>query len=1216
MSDDFEAELSDIVKEEIKIENICPVIGMISSGKSSILNALFNINLLEANSDVTTKIVTMIRYSKYIKNEPIFYKLSLEKDGNNNYKFFKEDIEIKGNEKIKQKIEELNKKLSQTIPKYEDIFYMLELGKVNSIDKEFLEHYVLADIPGVSENIKQNQKNEININNSGFIQNEEKINKIYDFVNLNTEEELINYNLEKEINYLTQIFKIIKNKMKNGIFIFSVDKFQLTENYKIIGKLRLILDKPLENYLILLNKMDISENIEEDIKSLIAKFIKEFPNGGFNYTRNIIVPCCSFQLENELNIDKAFTYFLYRQYINYIFGSNKYANFIEFFKVFIKNNMFENNISIESETFKDNIKSMLDKKYLDNIKTLIQKIKTNHDINKYNLLFSEKDFDEKYINDCLDELEEDVNGNINLFEQTNNNIIILYYYYLYKNKKILIFESSEQTQKILNYFTLKNMNRDFGNEEAQMKLNELENKIIYEKNIEHILNLINNFNINYEKEGINLNLREGFKNSINPIIKVLKTSKMFFIPLIGLSNSGKSTILNDLIGYNILPTKQGECTKVGILVKNWDYEFPIIRKAKFIIENFGNDNAICYFKINNNIITQGYENIKSFLENLNYKYEENEENFFYIINVKVSFLDIFEFDEKIKEKICFVDLPGYGTNNKFEEKNIYSLFIKSCKLFLMVTKDNFEERTNIEKINNLISVTSEYQNISKQSLIKKFFFIINYSKGIDLTQDFKIKKTNALMENINGLSENSFNYLNITFCNALSYEYYLTNELYFNSLDYMIKKEDEKYLKEKDNYQKLKRLISPGTFDKFLLSNLKDKLKVIFDKNFKDIKTTEIDKEIKIEKALDDYFESKNYQKSNKYSNNINDIKTILSYGKNNIKKNRIIYGTDFSNFTNNLFRLIITSKSEADAEIKMILKNNMNNLKRIFYNDNIISAENPIYKLIEEEPELKLEQFNNEINNKINQILSEQVKKNIPEIFEDCIKIIMNRLLDLSANIEQELKKENLKEVLIKFQLACINKINQQKGIIVLNLEALSDNVKKYYNEAFDIINKFKNYHGNNYEFYELKIYISNRLGDKKDYKEAISNIINDILSDSKVATNWKNSSGIFDYLKSLFSDKAYLNKTIDFIIKNTSERLKCFSNIISKLIKEYIDILLNIIDIEKNSIINYLEEQIRIKNNTNNELKEEEKKKKWNILCQEFNNLEEALAKFISDL
>ena len=299
-----------------------------------------------------------------------------------------------------------------------------------------------------------------------------------------------------------------------------------------------------------------------------------------------------------------------------------------------------------------------------------------------------------------------------------------------------------------------------------------------------------------------------------------------------------------------------------------------------------------------------------------------------------------------------------------------------------------------------------------------------------------------------------------------------------------------------------------------------------------------------------------------------------------------------------------------------MILKNNKNNLKRIFYNDNIISAENPIYKLIEEEPELKLEQFNNEINNKINQILSEQVKKNIPEIFEDCIKIIMNRLLDLSANIEQELKKENLKEVLIKFQLACINKINQQKGIIVLNLEALSDNVKKYYNEAFDIINKFKNYHGNNYEFYELKIYISNRLGDKKDYKEAISNIINDILSDSKVATNWKNSSGIFDYLKSLFSDKAYLNKTIDFIIKNTSERLKCFSNIISKLIKEYIDILLNIIDIEKNSIINYLEEQIRIKNNTNNELKEEEKKKKWNILCQEFNNLEEALAKFISDL
>ena len=83
-------------------------------------------------------------------------------------------------------------------------------------------------------------------------------------------------NLDKEINYLTQIFKILKNKMNNGIIILRLGKIQLTENYEIIRKLKLVLNKPIENYLLLLNKMDKSQNIEEDIKLLNEKFLEEF----------------------------------------------------------------------------------------------------------------------------------------------------------------------------------------------------------------------------------------------------------------------------------------------------------------------------------------------------------------------------------------------------------------------------------------------------------------------------------------------------------------------------------------------------------------------------------------------------------------------------------------------------------------------------------------------------------------------------------------------------------------------------------------------------------------------------------------------------------------------------------------------------------------------------------------------------------------------------
>ena len=42
---DPEKLFKEISKDEIN--NICPVIGMISSGKSSILNALFNTDILE-----------------------------------------------------------------------------------------------------------------------------------------------------------------------------------------------------------------------------------------------------------------------------------------------------------------------------------------------------------------------------------------------------------------------------------------------------------------------------------------------------------------------------------------------------------------------------------------------------------------------------------------------------------------------------------------------------------------------------------------------------------------------------------------------------------------------------------------------------------------------------------------------------------------------------------------------------------------------------------------------------------------------------------------------------------------------------------------------------------------------------------------------------------------------------------------------------------------
>ena len=133
------------------------------------------------------------------------------------------------------------------------------------------------------------------------------------------EKEMENYNPLKEKSYLTEIFRIIKNKMNNGIIVFSIDNYQHAENYRIIGKLHKVIGKPIENFLILLNKIDKSENKQNDLSILNNKIMEFFPSGTiFNFNKNIIVPCSTLQLENESKMDKDFKKFLYFHFINFL----------------------------------------------------------------------------------------------------------------------------------------------------------------------------------------------------------------------------------------------------------------------------------------------------------------------------------------------------------------------------------------------------------------------------------------------------------------------------------------------------------------------------------------------------------------------------------------------------------------------------------------------------------------------------------------------------------------------------------------------------------------------------------------------------------------------------------------------------------------------------------------------------------------------------------
>ena len=1197
---------------KIEIKNICPVIGMISSGKSSILNALFNMDYLEAKPQVTTKLVTIIRHKPTL-TKPKFYHLVLQNDGNGNYTFYKDNnSEINGKDEIRAAIGNINEKLHKVDPVYEEIFYMLEVGEVNFIEENFLKNNDLADVPGVSETMKPNDPNNPNDSAAPKATDNE--------VEQNTEQKDKTKKMEKDINYLTQIFKILKNKMNNGIIIFSIDKFENKENYDIIRKLKEVLNKPIENYLLLLNKMDTSPNIEADVSKLNEKFAEYFPGGEFNATRNTIVPCCSFQLDNELKMEKDFPHLLYYNYINYIMDPKNYSSFMDYFKNYIQVCIKNKDAKVENiEVFKKNIESIKNDKNIEKIGEIIKVILKNHDTTNLKLILTEDDFKRDNIDACLNDIKEndeeesgdnednDNNKNkttVNLADQTNT-LIILYYYYLFKNKKIKTMRS-DGTKKILEYFTIQNMNKKFNYKLVESKLKELENQDNLNKKINDTIMNMNVFYEYYKNEGIYKNQIDCVKNSLKPIINNLKTSKYFYIPLIGVYNSGKSTILNNLIGYNLLPVKSGECTKKGILIVNWEYDYPIIRKAKFICENTGETNDICYCEFNNDVIAEGDENVRTILKGINGNFIEKEEDFFYIINVKIKYLDNFS-DQSLKEKICFVDLPGYGTNNKFETKDIYSKFIKNCKLFIMISRDHFSDTNNVEKINSLMDKIAEYQKISKAALSKKILFIINNSKNLETSEKNLLDEKHALIKNL-GLKTDINKDINITFFNGIFYQYYLENKKYFSNLDFMIESTIKKHMSDREKlYKGYSNSKCENKFENYLLRNLKENFSEIF--NISNVNSLKFD----IDKETDDSINAIISQKKYVYKDkDLVNIKKMISYAKSNIELCKFISQSNYLNFDVYLKTSIIISKYQYDEELKKLIDDNLSDLSKIFHSEDLKDGEFPIYK-ISHENAAQLSEFKEKIENKIANIQGAYpFRNNFPKIFQDSIAEMNKILKELKNNIEQDLKqKKSWKNIQTEFETKFQSTLNDKKEIIIKTLENCSDEIKALFNEAFNIINNFKNNQNkNDDDFEELKIYLSNKLEERNGYKEAIDNIINDVVSSSKTATYWKNSSGLFDFLKTKFSNKVYLDKTIDSIISNSNERLENYKTNIDNLILEYQKIILNKINIEKINIENLLEERKMLEeaeNAKNFELKAqyEEKMGKWKKVCEKYEEL-----------
>ena len=642
-------------QEKIEIRSIVPVIANISAGKSRLLNVLYNIKFLECKAGIGTQFVNLLRYNPNIK-QPCFYHLKISKEGENY--FFKKDLsEFYEGEQI---IIDINKKINENLRKereknYDNIFYMTEINDSPFIrDEKYLSEHVLCDIPGLSEEQSTStpkEKNEI-INE----------NEVED-TDTNQEDDIY-YNIKdiEKNTYLREIFERIKNYINEGIIIFNVENYQHVDNYELIAKFHRVIQKDISNYLVLLNKIDLSTNPQSDIENCKSLIIKNFPKcKTFNLNLNTFIPLSLEQVQNELLLNKSFAHFFYYLFDNYYLKFKEETgpptntqSFINHLKELIKSykNSKINDIKSKVKDFnqKENISEINEE-----IISIIEYLKKKYQGKEINFGISINDFKEDNDDNSEENSEDDEDEDS--FDKIPNSFIIKILYIYYK-EKIIVPSISKETNDLLNYFK---------KERIIIKLDD--NNKNEEKDIK-LENYLNSLCNKLKKSKIDINKITNLINEIKDTLEYIKLSDQIFIPILGPSNAGKTTIINGIIGRNILPTDLKECTKRGIIISYSDKEVDEISIYKSSFKEGEILNKTYYYLNEGYKIGKGIKQVNDFLKGLNYEFTDKEEDCFYYIKTKIKLFDELGLNDSVKRQIYLIDFPGYGTDNKFMEKEI------------------------------------------------------------------------------------------------------------------------------------------------------------------------------------------------------------------------------------------------------------------------------------------------------------------------------------------------------------------------------------------------------------------------------------------------------------------------------------------------------------------------------------------------------------------
>ena len=1151
----------------IKIEErkIVPIAAMVSTGKSKILNILFNIEFLECKAGIGTKFVNILRYNPNIE-KPIFYHLLCKEKEDGEYVFYKDPVSepIIGEEDIIEENKNINNILSAKLDmNYEEIFYMTELNDVGFIkDKEYLLTHDLCDIPGLSEyqNNDNNTKEENDLpkeNNNpkkdddtfedllekgkqfGLvykpkkpIETEQNNNQATNDYKEEQDDLYYKIDVKNEKTYTTEVFKRIKNYIDGAIIVLSIENYYFIENFEIIIKLYKIINKEFHNFLIILNKIDLSTNTITDIEKCKGLFLKYFPKcKTFNFNLNTFVPLSAIQVQNELLMKTSFKHLIKYHFYNYasLIKQDKLINGTPHCKTFINHLLdFITNVTPikKKQTIENQVeefsKSEENEKCENEIRLTIRELEDTFKADDLNIGISEEE---------ISTLEDDNNNSFENFESETNNddddinnlkpsYIIKMIYILFKEKKFLP-PISDNTNKLLNYFTIKNLQKiQIFKENEKSEITKLNNDIIDQLKV--FCQEIKNSKTQNEKF-------ENITNELIRIIEFLKIYDVIFIPFLGPSNAGKSTIINGIIGYEILPSDLNECTKRGIIIKYWPSDEPSIRKANFKEEHFLGQ--INYYFEAGNLIGTGIKQVKDTLKGLNYEFNEKEEDSFYYIKTKIKLFDDLEFDDSLKNMIYLIDLPGFGTENVFE-KEIYNKVLSICNSFIFVVRNSvIKDKTNQQMVKRIFEQAKNQKKVFISKFLKSCLFIFNNDKDQSTTQedlDIARKDIRYLLNNNdsnNDVLEDDD--IKACFFNAKYYFNYCSNYNYFFNINELFEMEHKNYLEAKCNLYKQpnnKKINPNNSFFDYLYNILLSKVK------------NEFKEKISRNQSINENIKSIANEKINKIKNedttdiptnqNKNKILQLLSFGQENISKIKTLKESGVENIKNALsFQINFINKSKQGKLHEEL--NNVIDLLDMFFRRDFSERKKDLTRIDEFKINMKYVKEGLDLLIKKNKEKAQMLEDNyIDEVIES---------LNSKKNDLEQLLKNDKKE-------GVLERINQE---IFSSLESLHQKLIQYIesneNSSWNLLKEAKNYvdefeKKKKFNVEKLKKYLSRELGSEK--KNLQTEILNEIKNSCESLSDIISQKGFKEWIVSIFSSTKFLENVIDMIIQTFKQK------------------------------------------------------------------------------